>query len=99
MLWKNWDRMVSEFKEEIAPNPKKSYFRLEFENFTLDFLPELRGLGDFRSSFNAREKVNLRGNEISFISYDDLIKNKEINARPKDLKDIEQLKIIRSKRK
>ena len=31
---------VSEFKEEIAPNPKKSYFRLEFEKFTLDFLPE-----------------------------------------------------------
>lgn len=35
---------VSEFKEEIAPNPRKSYFRLEFEKFTLDFLPELKDL-------------------------------------------------------
>jgi hypothetical protein len=60
---------VSEFKEEIAPNPKKSYFRLEFEKFTLDFLPELSGLGKFRQSFNQREKVNLDGTEISFISY------------------------------
>ena len=90
---------VSEFKEEIAPDPKKSYFRLEFEKFTLDFLPELSGLGKFSESFNEREKVNLGGTEISFISYDDLIKNKELNARPKDLKDIEQLKMIRSKKK
>lgn len=52
---------VSQFKDEIAPNPKKSFFRLEFEKFTLDFLPELNGLGKFRESFNQREKVNLDG--------------------------------------
>lgn len=90
---------VSEFKEEIAPNPKKSYFRLEFEKFTLDFLPELSGLGKFRESFKQREKVNLDGTEISFINYADLIKNKELKARPKDLEDIEQLKMIKSKKK
>lgn len=90
---------VSEFKEEIAPNPKKSYFRLEFEKFTLDFLPESSGLGKFRESFKQREKVNLDGTEISFINYADLIKNKELKARPKDLEDIEQLKMIKSKKK
>ena len=90
---------VSEFKEEIAPNPKKSYFRLEFEKFTLDFLPELNGLGRFSSSFKEREIISLSGTEISFISYDDLIKNKQVNARPKDITDIEHLKIIRNKKK
>ena len=90
---------VSEFKDEIAPNPKKSYFRLEFEKFTLDFLPELNGLGKFRESFDQREKVTLGKTEISFISFADLIKNKEHNARPKDLKDIEQLKMIKGKKK
>jgi hypothetical protein len=89
---------VSEFQEEIAPNPRKSYFRLEFEKFTLDFLPELQGLGKFSASYKEREKANLNGIEISYISYDDLIKNKEVNARPKDLKDIEQLKITRIKK-
>jgi hypothetical protein len=35
---------VTEFRDEIAPNPKKSFFKLEQENFKMDFLPELLGL-------------------------------------------------------
>ncbi len=35
---------VTQFKEEQTPDPKKSFFRYEFENFTLDFLPELKAL-------------------------------------------------------
>jgi hypothetical protein len=50
---------VSEFQEEIAPNPRKSYFRLEFEKFTLDFLPELQGLGKFSAFYKEREKQTL----------------------------------------
>ena len=82
---------VSEFKEEIAPNPKKSYFKLDLEKFSLDFLPELKGLGRFSSSFKVREIVTLNKTEIPFISYEDLVKNKQANARPKDIADIEQL--------
>jgi len=80
-------------------NPKKSYFRLEFEKFTLDFLPVLNGLGKFNSSFKKREIVNLDNIEISFIGYEDLITNKQANARAKDIIDIEQLKIIKRKKK
>ena len=90
---------VSEFKEEISPDPKASFFRLEFEKFTLDFLPELNGLGKFSTSFKEREIIRLNEAEISFVSFDDLIKNKKVNARPKDLTDIEQLKIIRNKKR
>ena len=28
---------VTKFKQEQVPNPKKSFFRYEFEKFTLDF--------------------------------------------------------------
>ena len=88
---------VFEFKNETAPNPKKSYFKLEFEKFTLDFLPELNGLSRFSTSFKEREIVNLHNIEISFLNYNDLIKNKSVNARAKDMIDIEQLKVKKNK--
>ena len=83
---------VAEFKSETAPNPKKSFFKFELENFTLDLLPQLKGLAQFRLSFENRETVNINDIDIYFISYQDLIKDKETTARTKDLIDIEQLK-------
>jgi len=88
---------VEKFKNESAPNPRKSFFKFETELFTLDFLPELKGLTKFRDCFQNKEIVKLQGTEIWFISYLDLIKDKEENARPKDLIDIEQLKIKKGK--
>jgi hypothetical protein len=41
----------------------------------------------------------LNGIEISFVSFDDLIKNKKVNARPKDIADIEQLITLRNKKR
>lgn len=87
---------VSEFKAEVTPSPKKSFFRIEFETFTVDFLPELPGLSKFRSSFNEREISKVNEIEVPFISYNDLIVNKQTQARPKDIDDIEQLKSRRS---
>ena len=89
---------VSEFKEELTPTPRKSFFKFEFENFTLDFLPELKGLKNFRLSYNEREIVRLNEIEILYISFDDLIRDKEINARPKDLNDIAELNLRRKKK-
>jgi len=88
---------ITEFKEEQVPNPKKSFFRYEFEQFSLDFLPELKALLKFELSFEKREIVTLDEIDIPFISYDDLIADKETNARPKDIIDIEQLKNKRKK--
>jgi predicted nucleotidyltransferase len=85
-----------EFKEEKSPNPKKSFFKFENDVFTLDFLPELKNLSSFGSSFKVKEIVKLQGTEIWFISYEDLLKEKQGNARAKDLEDIEHLKIIKS---
>ena len=61
------------------------------ERFTLDFLPELKGLLKFRLSFDKREIIDFNGTDILVISFDDLIKDKEADARPKDLLDIKQL--------
>ncbi len=82
---------VTEFKNEQMPNPKKSFFRFEFEKFTLDFLPELKLSLRFRSAYNRKEIVSLDETKIPFISYEDLVLDKKANARAKDLTDIERL--------
>jgi hypothetical protein len=86
---------ITEFKEERSPNPKKSFFKFENDIFTLDFLPTLKKHASFNSSFNAKAIVKIQGDEIWFINYEDLLKEKQENARAKDIEDIEHLKRIR----
>ncbi|MCY7421623.1 MAG: hypothetical protein LH478_07755 [Chitinophagaceae bacterium] len=88
-----------EYKNEQAPDPRQSFFKLEFEKYTLDFLPQVNGLTKFTTSFRERELINVSKIEISFINYADLIKNKQVNARPKDLNDIRNLERLRRKNK
>ena len=83
------------FQAEQAPNPKKSFFRYEFEQFTLDLLPELKAALPFGGSYRKREVLTLQEVAIPLISLDDLLADKAENARPKDLIDIEQLKANR----
>jgi hypothetical protein len=87
---------ISRFKAEKSPNPKKSFFRLEYDKFTVDFLPELPGLLRFRYSYSKCEVSKIGEIEIPFISYADLIANKETQGRAKDIEDIEQLKLRRN---
>jgi hypothetical protein len=82
---------VTQLKEEQTPTPKKSFFRYEFEKFTLDFLPELKASLKFRSAFGRREIITLNNTEIPFINYEDLILDKKANGRLKDITDLEQL--------
>lgn len=86
---------VATIKAEPAPNPKKSFFRFELKESTVDFLPELPGLMRFRTSFNDRDFVKIDEIEVPFVNYDDLILNKQTQGRPKDIEDIEQLKLRR----
>ena len=57
----------------------------------------MKGLSKFRSSFDKIEIVNLKGIDIPFIAFDDLLEDKVANSRPKDLSDINQLKSKRRK--
>jgi hypothetical protein len=83
---------VTEFRRETTPNPKKSYFRFEQENFNLDFLPELLGLSRFRLSFDNRLGSKINDVEVPYINYNDLIESKLALSRTKDIEDIDQLK-------
>jgi len=85
---------VMSFKEEQAPNPRKSFFTQEFEQFKIDFLPEILGLNRFRDSFAERQISVYKGVEISIISKKDLIKSKEFVGRKKDFDDLRALRLL-----
>lgn len=88
---------VSEFKNELAPNPHRSFFRFEMEIATIDFLPSVLGLSKFTISYNNKELVSIEDLDIPIISYDDLIISKKANGRQKDIEDINQLNLSRNK--
>lgn len=88
---------VSTFEAEQTPNPKKSFFVFEYENFTLDFLPELNNSEKFSDLFQKRELRNINNIDVSILKYEDLIFSKKLLARPKDLIDIEELEKIKRK--
>ncbi len=91
---------VKEYREENAPNPKKSFFRHEFEYFKIDFLPEILGLDKFNTSYINCEESEINGIEISILSSDDIIRSKEAIGREKDVDDIAELKsILKNKKK
>jgi len=87
---------VKAFFEEQSPNPIKSYFKFDLNKFTLDFLPKLKGFTKFRQAYEKKEITTIKGIDIQFIGFDELLQDKAANSRPKDLIDIKQLK---SKRK
>jgi hypothetical protein len=82
---------TSEFKNEQAANPKKSFFKYNFDEFTLDFLPELKAKLSFPASYKRRQLVSLDNVDIFYINLEDLISDKKANARQKDLDDIAYL--------
>jgi predicted nucleotidyltransferase len=86
---------VVKFKKEQTPEPKKSFFRFNMENITVDFLPQLNSITTFRKSFSKRETVKINEIEISVLHIDDLIAEKELLNRPKDILDISELKKLR----
>jgi hypothetical protein len=82
---------VSNLKQEKTPNPKKSYFRKEFDGFTLDLLPELPGLSRFLTSYDKRVEPKIGELKLPTLSYEDLMLNKKSLGRAKDIEDIKQL--------
>lgn len=86
---------ISEFKNEQSPNPKKSFFRLDFDNFTLDLLPAIKADIKFYDANQRKETIEFDKIQIYFLNYFDLIEDKKATARKKDLDDIEQLKKIK----
>jgi hypothetical protein len=83
---------VAKYRNEQTPNPRKSFFRYEFDLFTLDLLPAIKSAINFGPAFSRREVIELGGIAIPFIDFEDLIADKQATARPKDLDDIQHLR-------
>ncbi|MGN6297673.1 MAG: hypothetical protein ACTHM7_12885 [Ginsengibacter sp.] len=83
---------TSDFRNEQSPNPRKSFFKLDFNDFTFDILPMIKVDIKFPDAYQRKEMVELDKTPIYFLNYFDLIEDKKATARKKDLEDIEQLK-------
>lgn len=68
---------VEQFKQEQAPEPNRSFFKYDLEDFTLDFLPVLSAKTPFGPSFKKKELVSLNNIDIPFIGFEDLISDKK----------------------
>ena len=85
---------VDSFRAEKTPNPRRSFFKLELELMSVDFLPEIVGLGRFFTSFQMREQANLGSVSIGYLSYEDLILAKKASNRAQDRDDLNQLEAL-----
>ncbi|SHG38286.1 hypothetical protein SAMN05421866_0244 [Chryseobacterium oranimense] len=90
----NLGKDVTKYRTERSPNPKKSFFKLELPDFTLDLLPETRSAITYSKASLKKEIIQLDGININFISLDDLIEDKKSSGRKKDIEDINELKSL-----
>lgn len=51
---------ISEFEKEETPKPRKSFFKLEFEGFYLDFLPEIKSRIIFSEAYQRKKRFYLK---------------------------------------
>ncbi len=84
---------VTTLKDEQSPDPRRSYLKYNLPDCTLDLNPSIVAPIKFFEAYGRRLTANTPdGVEISFISVEDLIKDKELMGRPKDIEDVYRLK-------
>jgi hypothetical protein len=57
----------------------------------------LKGDSKFKQAYEKKEITTIEGTDLIFIGFDELLKDKAANSRPKDLDDIKHLKSIKKK--
>ena len=80
---------------KIVFDSRRTFLKIPHKTFHTDFLPVMEGLNSFRECKGRAEKVNVDGNELLVISYNDLILNKLAVNRKTDKSDIEELDKLR----
>lgn len=83
---------VEELKNEVNPDPLRSFLRFEFHDYTLDFLPQIKASIRFRDAYKRKETITIQDTCIQIIAFADLAKDKSTKARKKDIEDLEELK-------
>jgi predicted nucleotidyltransferase len=85
--------------EKIIFDPQKTYLKIPFEKFHIDFLPMMKGLSSYVScKKNARKEV-IDDNEFFVIGLSDLIANKIAIGRDIDKDDLDYLNKLKEKNK
>jgi predicted nucleotidyltransferase len=96
-------RMDPSFKPSFLDYPKDltgvNNIYLETDLGVLDILSSSEPAGDFKEIKSRSVQITLYGHKCNVISIDDLIKIKESMKRPKDLQAVEELKLIRDRKK
>lgn len=83
---------VTRYRTERTPDPRRSNFQFEFEDYTLDALPVIKTSVRFWQAYARRKVIERNGVQIPFISLQDLIDEKQALGREKDIADIENLR-------
>ncbi len=93
-LVKALDELKIETNElkNLVFDSKKTFLRIPFDTFKVEFLPHIAGLDSFIESYKSAIQIELDDNKINIISYNDLLKSKVALAREVDKIDIEELK-------
>ena len=83
---------ITKFEKEQSPNPYQSFFKLEFDDFTFDALQSINANIKFGAANKRKETIVFDSIKIYYLNSQDLIEDKTITAREKDIMDIEQLR-------
>jgi len=84
--------------EKIIFDPQKTYLKIPFEKFHLDFLPQMKGLTSYSDSKKNSKKEIVDGNEVFIIGLSDLIANKIATDRDIDQDDLNFLREIQKEK-
>ena len=98
----NYEKLIKVYLDFSAPifpkeqflNPKFNVWGIGVEPSKIEILTQVDGLL-FNESFKKRKFFKVDNFQIPYIDFDDLIKNKLISGRYKDLADIEQLRKLK----
>ncbi len=77
--------------EKIIFDPQKTYLKIPFEKFHIDFLPQMMGLPSYASGKKNARKEIIDGHELFIIGLSDLIANKIAIGRAIDKEDLDYL--------
>jgi predicted nucleotidyltransferase len=84
--------------ESLASDPLKAFIRLPLESFYVELLAIIDGRLDYNEVYSRTYNFNITEElSVKVIGYDDLIQNKIMARRVKDLDDIAQLERRRNK--
>ncbi len=102
----NFQRLISSIQsfgfdvspiENLIDYDTKGFIRLPMDSFFLELLAIIDGKLDFNQTYSKAIQYNFEGIMVPVIGYDELIQNKIMSRRAKDLEDIAQLERRKNK--